>query len=129
LLPADLDRLPRGTYKIGVVAEGATKSCVVRLLPARKGRSSEADDVRRSRLLVRVHFLRGDRDAAAREAADLVKRQATAPGAHELQANILEAAGKKEEAAVERARARDLNRRRPVRGDFPRRDRALPSDY
>lgn len=112
LLPAELDRLPRGTVKVGATLEGATpRDCVVRLLPAR-GRLNEADDVRRAQLLIRVFLLRGDRDEAAREASELVKRRPGAWAAYELQADALLALGRDTDAQASRLRARDLAARR-----------------
>lgn len=114
LLPAELDRLPRGTVRIGATLEGATpRDCVVRLLPAR-GRLNEVEDIRRAQLLVRILLLRGDRDAAAREASELVKRRPGAPAAYDLQADALLALGKDSDAEASRRHARELAARRPA---------------
>lgn len=111
MLPAELDKLPRGTYRIRLVLEGSSpRDCTLRLVPARRVKN-ESEDLHRSQLLVRVHLLRGDKDAAATEAADLVKRQGKLAGAHHLQADALQASGKTEEADAARARAVALDPR------------------
>ncbi len=121
MLPAELDKLPRGTYRIRLALEGAApRDCSLRLLPARRVKN-DSEDLHRSQLLVRVHLLRGDKDAAAAEAADLVKRRAKLAGAHYLQADALQASGKTDEAAAARARAVALDprgARGPAKNDY-----------
>lgn len=121
MLPAELDKLPRGTYRIRVVLEGAVpRDCTVRLVPARRAKN-ESEDLHRSQLLVRVFLLRGDKAAAAAEASDLVKRRGKLAAAHHLEADALQASGKTEEAAAARARADAVDPRRvrrPAKNDY-----------
>ncbi len=116
LLPAELDALPRGTYRVSALLEaphpppGAWSGKVrpppaeIELVKARP-RLTEAEDYERSYLLVRIHGYRKDPAAAEREAEGLVQRHPKYPLATLLHADALATAGKKVEAiqALDRA--------------------------
>jgi hypothetical protein len=132
LLPEELDALPRGNYQVkalldtpanstgawaGTVQAASAELRLVKPIP----RLTEEQDFRRSRLLVNAFVLRSDPETAGREAEGLLRRHPNSPLASLLVADLLESAGKKEEAAALLDRAIEaVNRLKPGPRNFLR---------
>ncbi|HXX92652.1 MAG TPA: tetratricopeptide repeat protein [Planctomycetota bacterium] len=130
LLPAELDGLPRGNYRFSATLDASAapgdawkgtvsaRACRVTLAAA-KARLTPAEEARRTSLLARVLIGRRRIDEARGESDALLKRQPRSPEAWLLSAQVLEAAGKGDEARKAWSRAWELTPgKRPPVGDL-----------